>query len=113
MDKLDQLFGLLRFAANDQLLVHVGTRGMPGALEKTDLRPNLDPWVHRDGVATAAAPCTSWHQPNNAWIEYCPWRQNFGSRSNLNPNLLCARLLRRELSAIILREEPIEMQQFR
>ena len=25
---------------------------MPGALEKTDLRPNLDPWVHRDGVAT-------------------------------------------------------------
>ena len=51
MGKLDQLFGLLRFAANDQLLVHVGTRGMPGALENTDLRPHLDPWVRRDGVS--------------------------------------------------------------
>ena len=64
MGKLDQLFGLLRFAANDQLLVHVGTRGMPGALETTDLRPNLNPWVHRDGVAAAAAPCISRHQEN-------------------------------------------------
>ena len=32
-----------------------GPGGMPDALETTDLRPNLDPWVHRDGVATVAA----------------------------------------------------------
>ena len=36
----------------------------------------------------------------------------FGSRSYYNPNLLFARLLRRELSAVILREKPVEMQQF-
>jgi hypothetical protein len=74
------------------------TRSGSGGLSCTGLR-NMT--VEKDplfGLDLAS----SWHGCRSA----C-------SRSDLNPNLLCVRLLRSELSAIVLRKEPIAAQQFR
>jgi len=40
----DELLGILRLAVHNHLVVYVGTRGTPGASEKTDLRLRVDPW---------------------------------------------------------------------